>query len=138
MPTSLYFIHVISNYSNVYQVQNQGKPCIYVVDDHGRALVGTATIDIYQAQQGPHAPVGTTRGGNLSYGMGGIPPLHGKACRPPRLLPLLQMYAALQETEPQPLHRQVPLKGIINFSYNAKNRAREQAPDRFSCALGNY
>ena len=48
VPTSLYFIHVISNYSNAYQVQNQGKPCIYVVDDHGRAPVGTATIDIYQ------------------------------------------------------------------------------------------
>jgi hypothetical protein len=34
----------------VFQIQ--GDPCVYVVDDYGRALVGTRTIDIYQPTTG--------------------------------------------------------------------------------------
>jgi hypothetical protein len=34
----------------VFQIQ--GDPSVYVVDDYGRALVGTRTIDIYQPTTG--------------------------------------------------------------------------------------
>lgn len=32
--------------------QIQGDPSVYIVDDYGRALVGTRTIDIYQPTVG--------------------------------------------------------------------------------------
>ena len=80
--------------------QIQGDPSVYVVDDYGRALVGTRTIDIYQPTAGLMNLWGTRkvnirvlRWGSLSKSLAVLKPRAYKALHVREMISRIQSQA---------------------------------------------